>query len=141
MAFGQPNYYQNPYVNYGQYQVPQYTTPTPTLPIQSYSTINGKIVESEDIVKVVEIPIGGYGVFPLSDLSKVIIKSYDKDGNIQNMSYELVKQSEEKKNNVYETKLNDIYDYLEKLDKKMDEIKPSSIPKKKLVEVEVDADE
>lgn len=143
MAFGQPNYYQNPYMNYGQMQMPQYTAPMQQLPMQQpFSTITGKIVESEDVVKISEVPIGGYGVFPLSDLSKVVIKSYDKDGNLQYRSYELAKSSEEKKEDVYQNKLNDIYDYLSKLDKKIDDFKSSATtPKKKIVEVEVDADE
>lgn len=141
------NFYGNPgstYYSTPQYQQQQFTPNyfQSQMP-QQYSSITGKLVESEDMAKLQEIPIGGYGVYPTTDMSKVIIKSYDRDGNIQYLNYALVKPVEEPKVDPYETKLNDIYLYIEKLDKKIDDIKPSSPtpPKKKFVEVEVDADE
>ena len=160
MAFGQPtNYYSAPYngynyvnPNYNQSYFPS-TQPQPQMqqqisqqPIQqmnsqpspSYPMIYGKIVENYDIVKVSEIPIGGYGVFPLTDSSKVFVKMYDKDGNPQTYTYELVKDKSIKQEDTYSNKLNDIFDCLEKLDKKIDDISPnlktgnlSSLRKKK----------
>lgn len=132
------NFYGNPGNTY--YSTPQYQS-QPIMPnyyqpqIQpQYSSITGKLVESEDMAKLQEIPIGGYGVYPLSDMSKVIIKAYDKDGNIQYHNFEIVKNSEIVKPDPYEDKFNGIFERLEKLDKKFDDYKP----KKKLVEVDAD---
>lgn len=164
MAFGQPNYYQNPYVNnmYGQNYQPQNYGTNPYIPQQQvqpvvnnvapttlpqptqnqqYPMIYGKIVENADMVRVNEIPIGGYGVFPLADSSKVYIKMYDKEGNPQTYLYELVKSKETKPaEDLYSDKLTEIYDYIAKIDKKMDSIKNASSPittpvRKKKVEV------
>lgn len=129
------NYFSNPGSTY--YGAPQYQTQMPNYfqpPMQQpqYSSITGKLVESEDMAKLQEIPIGGYGVYPLSDMSKVVIKAYDKDGNIQYHNFEIVKNSEILKPDPYEEKFNGIFERLEKLDKKFDDYKP----KKKLVEVD-----
>lgn len=42
--------------------------------------LNGKIVDSEDVVKATEVPIGGYGIFPKADLSEIYIKSWNNNG-------------------------------------------------------------
>lgn len=154
MAF-QPNYYQNPYMNYGQnyvmpnYQAQQYQpmqmNQQPTaLPSQSqYPMISGKLVESVEVMNAQETPVGGYSVFPLMDFSKVYIKAYDKEGNIQVYKYDLNK-SEIPTDDPYSSKLDDIYTYITKLDKKIDGIKPSSSttqPRKKKVVEEVDEDD
>lgn len=43
-------------------------------------TLNGKIVDSKDIVKVTDVPIGSYGIFPKADLSEIYIKSWNNNG-------------------------------------------------------------
>lgn len=152
---GQPNYY-NPYltqyqpnigaVNYNPTSLPSYSQnslQSSQIASQQYPTISGKVVESEDIVKICEVPIGGYSVFPLADMSKVIIKNYDKNGNLQYLSYTLTQPVDEPMVDPVKDKLNEIYDYLGKLDKRLDDLKLSSPTpiKKKMIEVEVDADE
>ena len=133
------NYFGNPGSTY--YGTPQYQSQPimpnyyqPQIQTPQYSSITGKLVESEDMAKLQEIPIGGYGVYPLSDMSKVVIKAYDKDGNIQYHNFEIVKNSEKIMPDPYEEKFNGIFERLEKLDKKFDDYKP----KKKLVEVDAD---
>ena len=69
------NYYLNyPYGNqYQQQQMPyqaQAQTPQP-------QGLNGKIVDSQDVVRATEVPIGGYGIFPKADLSEIYIKSWN----------------------------------------------------------------
>lgn len=44
------------------------------------NVLNGKIVDSEDVVKATEVPIGGYGIFPKADLSEIYIKSWNNNG-------------------------------------------------------------
>jgi len=43
----------------------------------SANGLNGKLVDSEDMARVTEVPIGGYGIFPKADLSEVYIKSWN----------------------------------------------------------------
>ena len=60
------NYYNNySYANSYQPQSNQITIPS----------LQGKVVDSIDMVKVNEVPFGGFGVFPKGDLSEVYIKS------------------------------------------------------------------
>lgn len=152
-----PNYYGNPYINYGMpnysgfnpQAVPQQTTmiqqptslPQPTFGQSNIPMIAGKIVESVEMSKVQEVTPGSYGVFPLADFSKVVIKAYDKDGNLQYFTYDLEKQNDVPKEDPYSDKLSEIYTYLGKLEKKIDGIKipsaTSTTRKKKVVE-EVD---
>lgn len=46
----------------------------------SYQGLNGKIVDNEDVVKITEVPMGGYGIFPKADLSEIYIKSWNNNG-------------------------------------------------------------
>ena len=90
MNYYNPNYYQGiyPYNNYNNQYMPQaqmqnaapqqQATPAP-IPVQN-NFLNGKIVDSVDVVKATEVPIGGYGVFPKADLSEVYIKSCNNNG-------------------------------------------------------------
>lgn len=77
-----PNYYMNNYPyngnNSNQYisQAQNYmpmNQPSPQL-------LNGKVVDSADVVKATEVPIGGYGIFPKADLSEIYIKSWNNNG-------------------------------------------------------------
>lgn len=44
------------------------------------SMINGKVVDSVEVAKAMEVPLGGYGVFPKADLSEVYIKTWNGNG-------------------------------------------------------------
>lgn len=52
---------------------------------QQPNIINGKIVDGEDLVKVTEVPIGGYGVFPRADLKEIYLKVWDENGRGTNI--------------------------------------------------------
>lgn len=83
-----PSYSMNPYNMYPN-MIPQQQPVMPQMqmgagvpqsqPIQTPS-LNGKIVDSEDVVKATEVPIGGYGIFPKADLSEIYIKSWNNNG-------------------------------------------------------------
>lgn len=92
MNYFTPSYYMNgnmggyPAVYSGQYPLPVQTQQStfssvssmqPSAPPQG---LNGKIVDSEDVVKATEVPIGGYGIFPKADLSEIYIKSWNNNG-------------------------------------------------------------
>lgn len=69
-----PNYYNPSYsynIPYNQNVQPQQA---------QTQTLNGKIVDSKDIVKVTDVPIGSYGIFPKADLSEIYIKSWNNNG-------------------------------------------------------------
>lgn len=108
MSYYNPNYYSNyPYNMNNQFsqmpqqqyqmQMPQYQNPSQTQMTQPIQMgLNGKIVDSEDVVKVTEVPIGGYGVFPKADLSEVYIKSWNSNGTTSIITFKPVVQEEVK---------------------------------------------
>ena len=99
-----PNYYQN-YQNSQQYNYPNYTPYSNNYntfipqnqqsniqsqqPIQQLPSIglNGKIVDSEEIARVQEIPLGSYGIFPKADMSSIYVKMWNNDGTTRLISY------------------------------------------------------
>lgn len=99
MNYYNPNYYMNyPYVanpnstnglnQYIQPQIPpqaQLSQPQGQVP-----ALNGKIVDSEDVVKATEVPIGGYGIFPKADLSEIYIKSWNNNGTTSVITFKPV---------------------------------------------------
>ena len=95
MNYYNPNYY-NPYqFNNGNVQyAPSYTIPQsqPQANIQNNIplTLNGKVVDSEDIVKVTEVPIGSYGVFPKADFSEIYVKSWMPNGTTTILTFKPV---------------------------------------------------
>ena len=60
--------------------------------------LQGKVVDSEDVVRATEVPFGGYGVFPKADLSEIFIKNWNSNGTTQIISYRPVVRQEEKTN-------------------------------------------
>ena len=88
-----PNYY-SPNIYNGGYnmQVPSQQIQQQQYQTQSFQqpVLNGKIVDSADIVKVTEVPVGGYGVFPRADVSEVSIKTWGQDGTTQIITYKPV---------------------------------------------------
>ena len=78
------NYYLNyPYGNQYQQQMPYQAQSQPP---QSQG-LNGKIVDSQDVVRATEVPIGGYGIFPKADLSEIYIKSWNNNGTTSVITY------------------------------------------------------
>ena len=82
------NYYPNNYyLNYpygNQYtQQPMMQQPQ----VQVQQGLNGKIVDSADVVRATEVPIGGYGIFPKADLSEVYVKSWNNNGTTSIITY------------------------------------------------------
>lgn len=83
MNYYPTNFYSNyPYQNsYGQQQQPQYNQQQLPMPqMQTASGLNGRLVESIDVAKVAEVPLGGYGIFPKADLSEIYVKSWNSNG-------------------------------------------------------------
>jgi len=112
-----PNYYQNmynsgissnPYAQLIQQQV-------------SANTLNGKVVDSQDVVKATEVPIGSYGVFPKADLSEIYIKSWNNNGTTNIVTFKPDMTSAEQ-TPISQTPLDAISEKLTALEEKIDKI-------------------
>ena len=79
------NYYQN-YSYQNQTMQPQPLVPS----------LQGKVVDSVEMVRVNEVPFGSFGVFPKGDLSEVYIKSWNSNGTTQINTYRPVQVEETK---------------------------------------------
>lgn len=76
-----PNYqYNNPFMNQAQAQ-------------SVVNGLQGKVVDSIDIVKVTEVPFGSFSVFPKGDMSEIYIKSWSSNGTTQTITYKPVIES------------------------------------------------
>ena len=74
------NFYQN--YSYGnQYQQ------QPQQVMQPAQSLQGKMVDSIEMVKVSEVPFGGFSIFPKGDLSEIYIKSWNNNGTTQINTY------------------------------------------------------
>jgi hypothetical protein len=51
------------------------------------------------VVKVTDVPIGGYGVFPRGDLAQVFIKLWNNDGTTKVIKYLPAEEQETSKEN------------------------------------------
>ena len=102
MSYYNPNLYQNYMQQYsGNYMMPQ-----PPMPMMSQnnipsqqgqqqaSTLNGKLVDSLDVAKATEVPIGGYGIFPKADLSEIYIKSWNSNGTTSIITFKPIAPEE-----------------------------------------------
>lgn len=82
------NFYQNyPYNNTYQPQVQQ----------TQGGILQGKIVDSIDMVKANEVPFGSFGIFPKGDLSEIYVKSWSNNGTTQINTYKAIPKTEEVK--------------------------------------------
>lgn len=132
--------FQNPYMmqqpRFQQMEQPQMNNYQQPIQVQAMQpTLLGKNVDSIDVVKAMDIPLGSVGYFPLQDGSGIITKSWNNDGTTKITEYKPV---ETKKDTVkYLTKedlekalkgldfsrLDDIEDELKDLKKQLKDFK------------------
>lgn len=128
------NYYQNQYANnqFGspQYGVPQYNSapyqqqyiPTPQL-----NNLCGKVVDSEEIVKIQELMPGQLGVYPKADESCVFVKRWLPSGNSTVITTYVPVQAEESETSSDNTLLS-IQQSIEELSNKIDNLSVAPPP-------------
>lgn len=83
------------------------------------NTLQGKVVDSIDMVRANEVPFGGFGIFPKGDLSEVYVKSWNSNGTTQINTYKPVPNEEPqevKENNLK----NELFEKINDLNKKLD---------------------
>lgn len=129
MNYYPTNYYSTPSYQQQQPMMYQPQMQTQQIPVQTQG-LQGKVVDSLDVAKVADVPIGGYGVFPKADLSEIYIKSWNPNGTTGVVTYRpVIIQEEEKtdycKSEEHEKLLKRIEQLEEKLDKVL-ESKPGT---------------
>lgn len=119
-----PYNYANQYVPQPQ---PQQFISQPMAPqTQQPQSLNGKIVDSEDVVKATEVPIGGYGIFPKADLSEIYIKSWNNNGTTSIITFKPIIQEVKEPQTVEDNSLK-IIERLNALDAKIDSLMMNNV--------------
>lgn len=125
--FNANNYGYNPYGNYlGQRPMQQPIQQSPVMSTQSpvISGLNGKQVDSIDVVKAMDIPMDGtISYFPLSDGSGIVTKQLGFNGASKITVYKPVEDEETKSPNF--VTYDDLNDELKSLRKDIDKLKAS----------------
>ena len=112
--FGQPRYSQMPMGVQNQPMQTQNYIPPITQPIAQVGLL-GKVVESVDVVKAIDIPLdGSVSYFPLSDGTGIITKQLQTDGTSKIIVYKPTQ--EEKKDAIQFATLDDIQEAIDGLD-------------------------
>ena len=133
------NYY-NPYLNYpytntgiNQFNSPMSTAASqmqmgnqqiiPPQPQPQTLGLNGKIVDSEDVVKATEVPIGGYGIFPKADLSEIYVKTWNNNGTTSVITFQPIATSQKTEtNNINNSVLSQLFQKIEIVENKIDAV-------------------
>ena len=110
-------YYQNPmYGMQQQLQQPiaqQQQFVQSQLPVQQQSGLNGKIVESFEVFKSLDVPMdGNMYYFPKADGSEIYSKRWLPNGTTEQITYKVIKEETEEKENPLMVKLNGIEEQL-----------------------------
>lgn len=126
------NYGYNPYMNQNRYMgVPQQPQPiepqqpfTPVQTVQNRSFLNGKQVESIDVVKAMDIPMDGtVSYYPIADGSAIATKQLQMDGTSKTIIYKpIIEQDEEKSKSITLNDLNNIIEKIDLLNEKMESV-------------------
>lgn len=106
-------YYQNPmYGNGFVQQQPQYQSQPQFVP-QQQNGLNGKVVESFEVFKGLDVPMDGNTYyFPKADGSEIYSKRWLQNGTTEQVTYKVIQEQVEEKENPLMVKLNAIEEQL-----------------------------
>ena len=110
----------NPYYNYNQQpqQLPK-QTPQQMYKPQNMQVLQGKIVDSLDVVKATDIPYdGSVSYFPLTDHSAIITKQLQQDGTSKMIVYKPILEDEVEKDKPKYITENELREQLKDIDHK-----------------------
>lgn len=94
--YGQPNYY-NQFYGQPMQQMPKYQQQyqQPVYQPQTQNVIQGKSVDSIDVVKAMDIPLdGSISYFPITDGTAIVTKQLQQDGTSKTIIYKPVENQE-----------------------------------------------
>ena len=124
---------------YNQAQIPNYQTNQTQMSIQN-NQIPGKIVDSQEVARVSDIPFGGYGVFPKADLSEVFVKVWNNNGTTSLLCFKpivegnIVQEQDKEERRYHEGSSQNNYDKMqekiEMLERKIDELQKTQSQEK-----------
>ena len=130
MNYNMPNMNYYPTPNYNPQM--QYPSAPNNMPQQmnftqqmSPSQLNGKIVDSEEMVRATEVPMGSYGIFPKADMSEVFIKTWNPNGTTNITHYKPAAIEDSNKNYqqpLLEDHSDKIIDRIEQMEMKIEEL-------------------
>lgn len=105
-------YYQNPM--YGNsFMQPQQQYVQQQIPVQQQNGLNGKVVESYEVFKGMDIPMDSNTYyFPKADGSEIYSKRWLQNGTTEQITYKVVQEQVEEKENPLMVKLNAIEEQL-----------------------------
>ena len=121
------NYYPNNF--YGNYSFGNTLSqnPSTTASALTQATLNGKIVDGEEVVKATEVPFGGYSVFPKADLSEIYIKTWTQEGSTKIIKFKpYVEEPKE------EITMDTLLERISAIEKKLDEMATPEKPRKEM---------
>ena len=85
--------------------------------------MNGKIVDSEDVIKATEVPIGGYGIFPKADLSEIYVKTWNNNGTTSVITFQPIATPQKTEiNNINNSVLSQLFQKIEIVENKIDAV-------------------
>ena len=123
---------------YNQAQIPNYQNQT-QMSVQN-NQIPGKIVDSQEVARVSDIPFGGYGVFPKADLSEVFVKVWNNNGTTSLLCFKpmvegnIVQEQDKEERRYHEGSSQNNYDKMqekiEMLERKIDELQKTQSQEK-----------
>lgn len=131
MNYFNPNFYQNyPYAGNSQYsqnyplplnQQQSVSMQNQFNPQQNVNTgLNGKMVDTIDMVKVTEVPIGGYGIFPKADLNEIYVKTWNPNGTTSITTFTPFISPESESKQEAGNEMTTVLERIEKLEEKID---------------------
>lgn len=132
---GTGNWYGNYNPQYQNFPQPNVTYQAPQNAQMStqQNGLNGRIVESKDVLAVTEIPVGSYGVFPTADFSEIYVKRWTAEGKTHVDVYQLNTQTQEVQP---EISLRDIQAQVSNLTEKVDSLVAAYVKPKHTVQKE-----
>ena len=124
---------------YNQAQIPNYQTNQTQMSVQN-NQIPGKIVDSQEVARVSDIPFGGYGVFPKADLSEVFVKVWNNNGTTSLLCFKpivegnIVQEQDKEERRYHEGSSQNNHDKMqekiEMLERKIDELQKTQSQEK-----------
>lgn len=100
-----------------QMQIPQQQLQQPQIPQQQNISLPGKVVESIDMMKTMDIPMdGNMYYFPKADGTEIYTKRWLQNGTTEQVVFKAQKVEEENKPDPIVEKLNGIEEHINKLE-------------------------